>query len=103
MTERASSVLYNLKRISFDVVALVSIILAVIFVPASYLPVISKEGLLNLILTKFILVSASVCHAHITRELLFPYIKFREEKDWSNNVMIIAIYVIIIWAWARGG
>jgi len=88
----------NFKRVWVDVVALFTVALLMIF-----LPVEAKAGLVSLFITKFILVSAAIIHAHITRKLLFPYINFSQEKEISNNVMVIVWYVIIIFAWSRGG
>jgi len=96
-------IIENLKRIGLDVIALITIVLLMIFVPVDFFPVEAKAGLLSLFITKFILVSAAIVHAHISRKVLFPYIDFGKEKDWSNNVMIIALYVIIIFGWTRGG
>jgi hypothetical protein len=93
----------NLKRSGLDVVALITIILLMVFVSVDFFPVEAKAGLLSLFITKFILVSAAIVHAHISRKLLFPYIDFAGEKDWSNNAMIIAWYVIVIFGWTRGG
>jgi len=95
--------LENLKRISLDVVALITIGLVMFFVPTEILPIEAKAGLISLVVTKFILVSLAVIHAHVTRKLMFPYIKFVVEKDWSNNAMVIAWYIMIIFAWSRGG
>lgn len=95
--------IWQVKRVGLDVVALITILLLLIFVPFDFFPVEAKVGLLSLVITKFILVSAAVVHAHVTRKLLFPYIHFSEEKDLTNNIMIIAWYVIIIFAWSRGG
>jgi len=97
------SFIENFKRLWLDIAALVTVILLMIFVPTDFLPVEAKAGLTSLFVTKFILVSAAIVHAHITRKLLFPYINFGSEKDWSNNTMIIAWYVIVIFAWSRGG
>ena len=91
------------ERIIFDVIALISIALLMIYVPINYIPVEAKSGLISLFITKFILVSTAIIHAHITRKLLFPYIHFSEEKEWSNNLMIIVWYVIVIFGWTRGG
>lgn len=93
----------NFKRVWVDVVALFTVALLMIFVPSDFLPVEAKAGLVSLFITKFILVSAAIIHAHITRKLLFPYINFSQEKEISNNVMVIVWYVIIIFAWSRGG
>jgi hypothetical protein len=96
-------ILDNLKRVSFDVMALLSIFLIALFVPESVVPVDAKQGLLAIFVTKFLLVSAGIAHAHITRKLLWPYIKFEKEAEWSNNLMIIAWYVTVLCCWARGG
>jgi succinate dehydrogenase hydrophobic anchor subunit len=93
----------KLGRVGFDVLALLTIILLMFFIPNDFLPVEAKVGLVSIFVTKFILVSAAVIHAHITRKLLFPYIDFSHEEDLSNNLMIIAWYVIIIFGWTRGG
>lgn len=93
----------HLKRIGFDALTLLTIVLIMVFVPIDFLPVEAKAGLISIFITKFILVSAAVIHAHITRKLLFPYIDFSEEENLSNNLMVIAWYVIIIFGWTRGG
>jgi hypothetical protein len=93
----------NLKRVGLDVVALITIFLLMIFVPEDFFPVEAKAGLVSLVITKFILVSIAIVHAHISRKLLFPYIDFKQEKDLTNSIMIIAWYVIIIFAFSRGG
>jgi len=93
----------NVKRIGIDVGALITIALLMIFIPYDFLPIEAKANLVSLFFTKFILVSAAVVHAHITRKLLFPYINFAKETDLSNNIMIIAWYVVIIFGWTRGG
>lgn len=91
------------KRVGFDALALLIITLFMVFVPTKFLPVEVKFGLISIAITKFILVSAAIIHAHITRKLLFPYISFSKESDLSNKVMVIAIYVVIIFGWTRGG
>jgi hypothetical protein len=91
------------SRVGFDALALITIVLLMLFIPNDFLPVEAKAGLVSIFVTKFILVSAAVVHAHITRKLLFPYIDFSHEEDLSNNLMIIAWYVIIIFGWTRGG
>jgi len=93
----------NFKRIGVDTFALITIVLLMIFVPNDFLPVEARAGLVSLFVTKFILVSAAIVHAHITRKLLFPYIDFSQEKELSNNLMVIAWYVIVIFGWTRGG
>ena len=96
-------IMENFKRIGVDTFALITIVLLMIFVPNDFLPVEAKAGLVSLFVIKFILVSAAIVHAHITRKLLFPYIDFSQEKELSNNLMVIAWYVIVIFGWSRGG
>jgi len=91
------------KNIWFDTLILISIFLLVFFAPEYLFPVVAKEGLFNILLSKLIFISCGIVHAHISRHVLFPYIDFKNEKDWSNNLMIIVLYAVIIWGWARGG
>lgn len=95
--------LFQLKRISFDLMGILSIVLLFIFTPNDYFGEIGKVNSISLILTKFICISCGIIHFQITRKLLFPYIKFNKEENWSNNLMIIAMFVVIVWGWARGG
>jgi hypothetical protein len=94
---------YNLKRVSIDVGSLIIIFLIALFMPSYIFPEMAKIGLLSLFMSKFIFVSAGIVHAHISRKLLFPYIDFSDNTEWTNNLMIIAWYVTIIFCWARGG
>jgi len=93
----------KIKRIGFDLVAVASIFIVMFLLPVSVLDDAARGGLLGIVAVKFLLISMGICHAHITRKLLFHYIDFENEKDWSNNLMIIAWYVVVIWGWARGG
>jgi ABC-type nickel/cobalt efflux system permease component RcnA len=97
--------LEQLDRLKFDIFAIIFIALFLYFMPVEWLnPETAKVGgLLSMLIGKFILVSCGIIHAHVTREFLFPYISFSKEKEWSNNAMIIALYVIIIFGWTRGG
>jgi len=96
-------IIRQLERVGLDIFALFTIFLLLVSVPGDIFPVEAKTGLLSIVVTKLILVSAAVVHAHLTRKLLFPYIDFSQEKDLTNNLMIIAWYVIIIFGWTRGG
>ena len=95
--------LYELKRVTLDVVALVIVFLIAFFMPDTLMPELAKVGLLSIFMSKLIFVSAGIIHAHISRKLLFPYIDFSKDEDWTNNLMIIAWYIVIIMSWARGG
>ncbi len=95
--------LQAIKRIAMDLTALMLIVFIAVVAPASLFPESATVGLLSLMASKMLFISAGIVHAHISRKLLFPYIDFRTERRWDNNVMIIAWYVVIIWGWARGG
>jgi hypothetical protein len=67
------------------------------------LPEAALVGLFSILISKMVYIYAGVIMAHITRKFLFPYIDFATEQDWSNNLMVIAIYVVIIYCMAAGG
>jgi len=92
-----------IKRISIDALMLLGVFLIAFFAPDVILPATAKLGLISIFFSKLVFVSAGIIHAHISRKIIFPYINFALEKDWSNNLLIIAWYVTIIFAWARGG
>jgi hypothetical protein len=94
---------FQLKRLSFDLTCVLSIILLFFFIPSVYFGEYGKSYAISLILTKFICISCGIIHFQITRKVLFPYIKFNKEEDWSNNLMIIVMFTVIVWGWARGG
>lgn len=91
---------WQISRIWFDILILLFIFWLLLLGPFAD---VGRTYLANIILSKVILLSFAVVHAHITREFLFPYIKFNTEKSWSNNLMIIAIYVMFIFGYSRGG
>lgn len=96
--------LIGFKRISFDLIgAVASLFLVLYLVPEQYFSIEAKTAFLSLILTKFILITLGNVHFFITRKLMFKYINFATEKEWSNNVIIIVMYFCIVFAWARGG
>lgn len=87
---------YQLKKILIDILILLGIGIILLTVDFNHVG-------LQLFLYKILLVSGSIVHAHISRHLLFPYIKFNTEKDPMKKLMVIALYVSIIWAYAQGG
>lgn len=102
--EIIKNLLIGLKRISFDLVgAVASLFLVLYLVPEQYFSIEAKTAFLSLILTKFILITLGNVHFFITRKLMFKYINFATEKEWSNNAIIIAMYCLTIFCWARGG
>ena len=97
MLEKLKEKLEVINRVKYDVTMLIILLgIASIFLP-------SITGLFTILISKMVFIYAGVIMAHITRSFLFPYIDFATEKEWSNNVMIIAIYIIIIYCMANGG
>ena len=96
---------WTFSRIWFELLAIISIFAIIFLTPSSYIASAdARIGLLALFITKFLFVSAGTLHAHAIREILFPYINFNKEEGLTSNaVLVIAIYVIVIFAWARGG
>jgi hypothetical protein len=95
-----TSLTWTLSRIWFDVLILMGILWLLLYGPFD---ISGAVYLSNVILPKVILLSLATVHAHITRKLLFPYIYFDKETSWSNNLMVIAIYVMFIFGYSRGG
>jgi membrane-bound metal-dependent hydrolase YbcI (DUF457 family) len=95
------SFLDNIKRISPDIIITLLVLLGVFFIPEDAtdprLNFLASLGMVTIRITLGIMV------AHITRKLMWPDISFMTEKDWSNNLMIIVWYMVIIWSFARGG
>lgn len=92
------TLLIELKRVSTELIIL-AIIAAVLFV---WQFDIQRQGL-ELLLFKMLLVSAGFLHAHIIRKVAFGYINFRYSADSMHKALIVALYVVIIWSYARGG
>lgn len=101
--KRENNFIFNFRRVWVDVISLIAVFLLAWFLPEALMPELAKMGLLSIFMSKLIFVSAGIIHAHISRKLLWSYIAFSNEKEWTNNLMIIAWYVVIISAWARGG
>lgn len=92
-----------INRVWFESILIVAVFATAFLAPEVILPEMAKIGLVSVFFSKLIFVSAGILHAHVSRKIIFPYISFQKEEDWSNNLMIIAWYVTIIFAWARGG
>lgn len=91
-----SNFMFQLKRLWFECFLLC---LAGIFL---YLSSGIDEPVLRLFAFKVLLFSASQIHAHITRQLLFPYIKFNR-ADSKQKWMVIAIHVSSAYLYSQGG
>jgi hypothetical protein len=61
-------------------------------------------GPLQVLISKIILVSTGFIHAHITRKVAFPEVDWNDSNDDKmKKALVIAIYVIFIYAYAQGG
>ena len=90
--------LSKLKRISIDLGILTSIGLILFFLPLR----IERQGL-ELFLYKALLVSAGFVHAHVVRKIAFPSVDWKSTEAPYLKVLVIAMYVIFIFAYSRGG
>lgn len=87
-----------LKRILYDLL-LASILLFIYgFKIYELLP-----GPLQLISVKVLLVSLGFIHAHITRKLAFPTVNWELEDINAKTLLVIALYVVFIYAYANAG
>lgn len=58
---------------------------------------------LQLISMKVLLVSAGFMHAHITRKIAFPSVDWNSEGLNAKSILVIALYIIFIYAYAQAG
>jgi len=93
-----NDILFNLKRISFDIILWLLLIIIYAFDVSALTPA------LQLLFFKTLLVSMAFIHAHILRKLAFGTVKWENgEEDKFKKILIISLYVIIIYAYAKGG
>lgn len=86
------------KRMWFVIV--VTIMLVSMFISGVYE---SLPPVIQLVLSKLLLVTAGVIVAHILRKFLFPPIEWNNDKNWQLTVAVVAFYMIIIYCFAMGG
>jgi hypothetical protein len=90
------NILFQLRRVWADGVLLAS--MGVLLFITSGL----NEPVLRLFAFKVLLFSASQLHAHITRQLLFPYIKFNKGSN-MQKAMVIALHASSAYLYSQGG
>lgn len=88
----------QLKRVVWDIFVLVFMFILIFFRVYDYFPPVFGD-----IMVKAIYVSIGFIHAHITRKLAFPKIDWNDDKITPSKIIVISLYVIIIFAYARGG
>jgi len=86
------------KRMWF--VMVVTVILVSVFISGVYE---QFPPVLQLVLTKTLLVTAGVIVGHILRKFFFPPIDWKNDKQWQLTSAVIAFYLIIIYCFAMGG
>ena len=87
-----------LKRIAFDLVIVFSILLLYLSRFYEYLP-----SPVQLVSIKVLLVSLGFMHAHITRKIAFPSVDWNYEGINAKTILVIALYITFIYAYASGG
>jgi hypothetical protein len=87
------------KRVLPDSILLIVLLVMLMTGFYKFLP-----GPLQVLISKIILVSAGFLHAHITRKVAFPEVDWNDSNDDKmKKALVIAIYVIFIYAYAQGG
>ncbi len=86
------------KRMWF--VMVLTVILLSVFISGVYE---NFPPVIQLVLSKFLLVTAGVIVAHILRKFLFPPIEWDNDNNWQLTVAVVAFYLIIIYCFAMGG
>lgn len=92
-----NKIVRGIERISFDLILFAGLVMALIFLPTP-----ERQGL-ELLMYKAIQVSAGFLHAHIMRKLAFPTVNWYDDNRAWLKGMVIALYVIVIFSYARGG
>lgn len=92
-------ILIELKRVSFDIMLWCFCLF--ILISANRFESISAP--LQLLVFKAMQVSMGFLHAHILRKLAFRHADWSNDSNFAIKALIIALYVIIIYAYARGG
>lgn len=87
-----------LKRVSYDLIVLGSIITLFMFRIHELFP-----APIQTIMMKGTLISCGFLHAHITRKLCFGSVDWESCEQSDKKLLVIVLYVIFIYAWAQGG
>lgn len=88
----------QIKRIIWDLAVLFFMMIMILFKVYEYFPPVFGD-----IMVKAIYVSIGFIHAHITRKLAFPKVDWNDSVFTPTKILVISLYVIIIFAYARGG
>jgi hypothetical protein len=88
----------ELNRVWF--ILAITLVLSYTFVSGYYE---SLPAVIQLILSKFLLVTAGVLTAHIIRKSILPAVNWNNDYKWQLTVAVISFYLIIIYCFAMGG
>lgn len=89
----------SIKRVLPDSVILAVLVAVLLTGFYQFLP-----APMQVLISKVLLVSAGFVHAHITRKIAFPKVDWNDpDDDVMKKLLIIALYVIFIYAYAQGG
>lgn len=86
------------KRMWFVIVMI--ILLAWVFISGVYQ---TFTPVIQLVLSKALLVTIGVSVAHILRKFFFPQIEWHNDDKWQLTLAVIAFYLIIIYCFSMGG
>jgi len=81
-------------------VMVLTVVLVSVFISGVYE---SLPPVIQLVLSKLLLVTAGVIVAHVLRKFLFPKIDWDNDKNWQLTIAVVAFYLIIIYCFAMGG
>jgi len=98
--------LSNLKRCSWELAIVVTVALSFYMMPAQFLNpqnIDPKIAILSTFMIVAFRVSMGFLSGHIARKMFMPYVNFKTEKEWSNNVAVIMFYILGVYAWVNAG
>lgn len=88
----------QVKRLYFDFAVSFSLLFLYLTKFYEYLP-----APVQLVSIKVLLISIGFMHAHITRKLAFPSVDWNREGINAKTILVIALYIVFVYAYAIGG
>ena len=96
IAKQQSNIFFQIKRTWVDTIILFTMGLLLYWTSGI------DEPVLRLFSFKVLLFSASQLHAHITRTLMFPYIKFNKSSKFEKMI-VITLHASAAYLYAQGG
>lgn len=100
------NIFFNLKRCSVEMSIVIMSAMVLFLMPDGFLDpqnINPKLAIASTFLIAAFRVSMGFLSGHIARKMLLPYIHFRDEKEWSNNAIVIIFYILGVYAWVNAG